>query len=368
MTFRSRTMVLLSALCLLFTSQIAMAEVKFSWVKTKTSTSSIPNFDTEIQSFITQAQTEIGDKIKSQDSLAKGMANASAYSSQAATLQGFQGYDIFAVMGGGMLGVQLPTFSMSEMMKVPDKIQEDMDVYAGIAMGAAVNVGINAGYIGKLFGLGWLRPLDRDLYLNVKFMKFDQSLSDVEASMTTFGLEAAWQVVGVKGIGGGLLKWRGVSVGTGFMMNKNDVSMTLAEGLPPTETTYMKLEPELTVGINSSAYSIPFEATTSVQLLYLLNLNLGLGMDFNFGHGDVVINSPAKVFTKAQALGGVNIPEEEVGTLTVDASTLGQSPSSVRMRIMTGAGFNFGPVKIDIPLTWYLSSGLSVGVTGGIVW
>jgi len=360
MTSTSRSIAFLSALCLLFAAQVAMAEVKVSWVAGKTP-QGIPNFAAELDTFINTATTEINDKIKSQDSLAKGMANASAYASQAATLQGYQGYDIFAVMGGGMLGVQLPTFSMSEIMKVPDKMSEDMDVYAGVAMGAAVNVGINAGYFG-------LKPLHRDLYFNIKFMKYDQSISDVEASMTTFGLQAAWQVVGFKGFGG-LLRWRGVSVGTGFMLNKNNVSMTLAEGLPAVETDYLRMEPALTVGINSNAYSIPFEATTSVQLLYLLNLNLGLGMDFNFGHGDVVINSPANVYTKEQALGnGTTIPEEQVGTLTVDASTLDKSPSSVRMRIMTGVGFNFGPLKIDIPLTWYLSSGLSVGVTGGVVW
>jgi hypothetical protein len=31
-------------------------------------------------------------------------------------------------------------------------------------------------------------------------------------------------------------------------------------------------------------------------------------------------------------------------------------------------GFNFGPVKIDIPVTYYLASGFAVGLTAGFVW
>ena len=128
MTSTSRSITFLSALCLLFASQIASgASINFKWNKTP---AGMPL--TEIATFEQTATDAINDTIKSQDSLAKGMANASAYASQAATLQGYQGYDIFAVMGGGMLGVQLPTFSMSEIMKVPDKMSEDMDVYAGV--------------------------------------------------------------------------------------------------------------------------------------------------------------------------------------------------------------------------------------------
>ncbi len=356
MTSRSKSIAFVSMLALLLASQIALAETTIT-VEWQKNIAAIPT--TEMDSFISTAQTQILDKIKSQGQLAKGMANAAAYSSQAGTLQGYQGYDIAAVMVGGMLGVQLPTLSIGDLTAVPGKIEQEMDVYAGVAMGAAVNVGINAGYFG-------LHPLNRDLYFNIKFMKFDQDLSEVSASMTTFGLGAAWQVLGVRGFGGGMVKWRGVSVGTGFTMNKNETNITLAEGLPAVDTQYLRLEPELNIGLSSSAYSIPFEASTSVQLLWVLNVNAGVGMDFNFGHGDVIINSPARIMAKGQALGtGV---DEEIGTLTVDASTLDQSPSAVRMRLMTGIGFNFGPVKIDIPLTWYMSSGLSLGITGGVVW
>ncbi|NMB64484.1 MAG: hypothetical protein GYA16_06395, partial [Spirochaetes bacterium] len=56
------------------------------------------------------------------------------------------------------------------------------------------------------------------------------------------------------------------------------------------------------------------------------------------------------------------------GNLKVDGSTLGKKPKWARARVMTGIGFNVGPVKIDVPIIYYLDTGAAVGITAGFIW
>ena len=64
-----------------------------------------------------------------------------------------------------------------------------------------------------------------------------------------------------------------------------------------------------------------------------------------------------------------DLPLEDVitpGEVVIDAGTK-DNPAFVRPRISAGVGLNLGPVMLEIPLTWYLTSGFSVGLTLGIV-
>jgi hypothetical protein len=124
-------------------------------------------------------------------------------------------------------------------------------------------------------------------------------------------------------------------------------------------TDNLKLSPGSTLGVDVTVFTIPVDVTTAVQLFYLLNLNLGLGLDFNMGQSDVVVALPIRVNDPAG---------REIGSLSIDATTRGVSPSPVRLRLSTGFGLNLGPVKIDVPLTWYLTSGVSAGLSLGAVW
>ena len=330
-------------------SSAVRAEVTVTW-------KDLPGeYASEIDAFLDLARTELPRVLQDQRDLARGMANANAFASQAATLQGYQGYSLVGVMGGLMVGAQLPSFSPAYLLKVVDKIEQDLDVYAGVGVGMALNVGINAGAFGvKIFG--------RDLYFNVKFLTFSPpKMAGLDAQFVTLGLGANYQVFESLGLLGGLARWRGLSVGTGLLMNHNEAQMELDKGLPADviHTDNLHLAPGSTLGVDATVVTIPLDVTTAVQLFYLLNLNLGLGMDFNLGHGDVVVALPIRVNDPAG---------REVGSLSIDASTRGVSPSPVRLRLSTGFGLNLGPVKIDVPLTWYLTCGVSAGISLGAVW
>jgi len=136
------------------------------------------------------------------------------------------------------------------------------------------------------------------------------------------------------------------------------------------------VDPTFDITLNMYTVSVPFEVTTAVQLLWVLNLNLGAGIDLVRGNSDLVLKAAADATVEDIAVdsGGspTPIPKDQYqvtpGNLKVDGSTLGKKPKWARARVMTGIGFNFGPVKIDIPVIYYLDTGAAVGVTAGFIW
>ncbi|MBN2400916.1 MAG: hypothetical protein JXN64_00810, partial [Spirochaetes bacterium] len=107
-------------------------------------------------------------KFSNQPDLAKGFANANAYTAQAATHQGYQDYSLFAVTTGIMVAAQLPSSNKDYYDDLDEKIKDDGDLYAGVSAGLSIiNFGLNAGF---------LYP---GLYLNAKFGYFsNDSLVD----------------------------------------------------------------------------------------------------------------------------------------------------------------------------------------------
>jgi hypothetical protein len=58
---------------------------------------------------------------------------------------------------------------------------------------------------------------------------------------------------------------------------------------------------------------------------------------------------------------------EHSGNLSVSAGG-DMAPSVFNMKLMTGIGLNIGPAVIDVPVTFYLDNGYSVGVSLGFIW
>lgn len=350
---------------------------------------------TQLETVRGNFETSVKDKLKDygdQSQLAQGFGNANAYSAQSATLQGYQGYKLFSVMGGGMIGAQLPSFDPAVLQKIPDEIKNKPDLYAGISPSIAfLNVGINAesvfGFINKDLG----KKLN-NFYFNVKFgtlntnYEFDKN-TKLAMKSTNFGVGVNYQFIpSFPSIMFGLFKWRGITFGSGLNVQTNDVtlSMTLSEmtqnlDFPISDgsntATFkgtMSATPKIDIGVNMTTFSIPLEATTSAQLLWLSNVNFGVGADLVFGSSDVNVIATSDVsiknlttqFTVPTSITGSVVP----GSLKLDASTTGVSPQLVRARIMAGYGLNLGPVKIDIPVYYYLASGFAFGISAGFVW
>jgi hypothetical protein len=351
-----------------------------------------------INSTFTTLVTEVNDSVSQydkQDDLAKGFGEANAYAAHTGTLRSFANYDTFAVGLGFMLGVQAPSLDPSYYNSIGDDLSEEGDVYAGIGTGITfLNVGLNGGIFSK--GL-------ENFYFNAKFgtLSLDESFGDsgkgyIETN--NIGLGVSYALMRSTSLGlGGLLRWRGLSVGTGFLYNKTsagftpeidkqtqDINQTTTEeitggGSPETISIdgTMTADPSVQLDISSSTVTIPLEINTSLQVAYAFNLSVGAGIDFVMGQTDITIaNVNAVTMTgDVNASGGDMPSDQKVGTVSasgyqvdIDGSTKGIKPGFAKPRLMLGIGFNILPVKIDIPVTYYPSAGAAVGITVGVVW
>lgn len=323
---------------------------------------------------------------KEQKRLAQGMANANAYSSNSATLQGFQNYDLFAVSSGFMLGVQAPSLSPSAYKTIGDDITKDGDLYVGFGAGFTyLNVGLNCKF---------LLP---GLYLNAKYGGLSRDIGDFSLDFKVLGLGVNYKLLEPKSFIG-LVKWRGISVGSGFYMQMDKLNMKITpdsitqqahfrEAVLSGATTaqdstdkkslldamgytaanpdaQITLTPSFDMGLDISTYTIPFEVNTAVSIFWgFLNVNAGLGADLNFGSAEIVLegNSLAKIGSDTTKV------TFTPASVKVDGSS-DNGPSFVRLRAMTGLGIGLGPVKLDIPIIYYVKSGMAFGITGAIVW
>ena len=332
---------------------------------------------TEFNNSINDANDEIG-QYKDQDDLAMGFANASVYASQVATHQGYQDYSLFAITTGIMLGVQAPSIDPDyyDPDTIEEELEEEGDLYAGIGVGLCmVNLGINTWF---------LYP---GLYLNVKFGYLSLEHGGVSFKTTLLGVGANYSWIKTKSFLLGLFKWRGISFGTGLIYNRSEIEFEQEVTIDPVPFSYehdftegaftetvtftgnVYLDPSFQIGLETNTFTIPFDVTTSVRLLWVMNFNLGAGMDINFGSTDINLKAAGVARLEDVSMEGGEVDSTTTpANLNVDGSTTGVNPSIVRARIMTGIGFNILPVKIDIPIIYYFNSGASVGVTVGVVW
>jgi hypothetical protein len=253
---------------------------------------------------------EVLSSFKEQKKLAQGMANANAYSSNSATLQGFQNYDLFAVATGFMLGMQAPSLGGSSVGTLASDITQNGDIYAGVGAGFTyLNVGLNCKFI---------MP---GLYLNAKYGGLNFEVDEFSLDFKVMGVGANYKFLEPKSFMG-LVKWRGLSVGTGFYMQSDKLGLTITPdpivnqahfreevlstatsaqdstakatlldqmgyttGNPDADIT---LTPEFKMGLDITTFTIPFEVNTAVAVLWgMFNVNAGLGVDFNFGNAEI---------------------------------------------------------------------------------
>jgi hypothetical protein len=331
---------------------------------------------------IDTARTQLAG-FKEQKELAQAFANANAYSVNSATLQGFQNYSLFAVAAGLMLGVQAPSTSVSYYSKIADEITDKGDLYAGLGASLSLNVGVNARFI------------QDGLYLSFKYGALKKKISDFSMDFSVMGLGVNYRMLEPKSLAG-LIKWRGLSLGTGFYMQSNKLGMTVEPksittpahfreavlaGSNPVDSAnkevlldqmgYGKndsdanviLTPVFNMGLDVKTMTIPFDAATAVSILFgMFNVTAGVGMDMNFGSNKIVLrgDSKAKITSDTTKVTFTD------ATVSVDGGS-DNGPTFTRLRAMTGIGLGLGPVKIDVPFIFYFNSGLATGLTVAFV-
>ena len=308
------------------------------------------------------------DKYTDQPKLAEGFANAGTYASHAANHRGLMGYKFLVVSAGTMLGLQLPASSEAGMMNALDDLQTEGDLYAGAAWQViSAQVGLNCSF------------LVEDLYLSAKVGKFTIDYENLSFDSFNIGILADYQLIKPKSLLG-LIKWRGLKVGSGIIMETNTTDYTLAlptissatglvdydgGGPFPAVDATITLDPSINLGVETSTYTIPIDIVTGIRLLWIANISVGVGADINFGSSEIILGADGITNIDSPFLEAIPGATFTPGTITVTGGTAGAGPQFLRPRLTASLGLGLGPVKLDVPLTYYFGTepGLNLGVT-----
>jgi hypothetical protein len=252
-----------------------------------------------------------------------------------------------------------------------DDLQKNGDVSLGIdAQLLNFQLNFNTTELLSYFGAG---PLLDGLDLGLRFGTY--KLNEIDLSgMGSLGFEtfqigvvANYQLVKEVKVLPFLLTWRGVSVGSGVIFQNSKLTFGMKTGTITQDLSgdgaglNLSIDPKLVFSMDNFTTTIPLEATTAVQLFGFLNIPLGIGADLAFGKNDVSFGLDTAVAVNGAAAAG-----STPGHISVSGGG-DMAPHFFNFKVMTGVGFKFGPVIIDVPVTLYLGEalGANVGVTFG---
>ncbi len=292
-------------------------------------------------------------KYQSQPKLGKGFANAAAYSAHAATQRGYQGYDKFAITIGAMAGAQLPSFDLDYYRNISKKLKYRGDINAGAALiPYSVQVGIK---------------VSENWSIAPKFGMLNYSYSGYTVEGINAGLMVNYQIFKKEKAGFQVFVWRGVSIGTGLLYERYNVKMKHKMGKIYEDVTAgskFMMEPQLKFNIRNEAYVVPLEVSTSIRLLWILNLCVGGGIDFTASKAVI----SAKGYSPSYVIDGSGTVQTSPGIVYAYGRQGGKMGQWYFPKLTAGVGMSFGPVVIDVPVTYYFVKGLGVGLSVGFEW
>jgi hypothetical protein len=123
--------------------------------------------DAAFANAIGQINTEIANIDATPEKMATAMANSAVYSNHSSTQRGYQGYDLFALSVGSMIGFQAPSNDPEAYKDLESDLKRDGDINAGANLQAwSCQLGLNTS-----------KYLVEDLYMAFKFgiLKYDMS-------------------------------------------------------------------------------------------------------------------------------------------------------------------------------------------------
>jgi len=323
-------------------------------------------FNQEIDKTFTKALNELKDQLsffRSPDNFLRAMGNSSVYASHGATTRAYGGYKKFTATIGPTFGFQLPSGINSignEMNNLADNLKRDGDINLGVNPNVNLNLGLNMGmvklnklYLGLRFG-----------YFGLPKMSFGDNFKLTKYNNLTLGITANYQLLPSLSLAG-FITWRGLSLGSGFIFNRNNMNFDIIvkdiEQSINADTSLVIERPKAAVNLTTNTYTIPLEAITAIKLV-IFNIPLGIGADLAFGkttlgagvNADIDVNGLPAGYTK-----------DKKGDI-VASGEVSNTPSVFNFKIMTGLGFSMGPVIVDIPITFYPAShGYNFGFTIG---
>jgi hypothetical protein len=357
----------------------------------------LTQIDSELNDLADGFQAELSGnedlaKFTDQDDLTRGFANAGATAAHLGTQRSFIDYRRFAFVVGTGAAFVAPGSNLGEALDAAEGIEEDGDIYVGAAFQPiSASLGINLSR--------WVDGMRANVKVGYASISAGTISDEISFESLSVGVGVSYQLLQPRSLPLGVIRWRGVSVASGFNFQRNTTeieftaagddfeagdALTLGDiGFPDDGTLEaagytdgvdtvlgtLTMTPTLLASIESRTFAIPLEVNTGIRFLYLLEFNVGAGVDLTMGNSEVAVGSKTEVgFKKNPEL------EDQIdftpGSANVGIKTT-NDPQFVRPRITAGLGLNLGPVKLDVPLMYYFDSdgpGAMVGVNVGIVW
>jgi hypothetical protein len=316
--------------------------------------------DMSFKTILTDISTEITGISSDPRKLIRGFADASVFTSTGASQRAYEGYKYVAFTVGPVIGARLSGTQVDfadEFSNIGDELKDNGDVRTGFSVQA----------VSGQLSINTSPFLLENLYLGLRFGYFDfDAIDNLSFKTLQLGIVGNYQLVRGLEFTPKVVAWRGIGFATGFIFQQTNLKYSYAldtytENFMPGGS--LRIDPELVFNMDVNTFVVPLEINTAFRVLFL-NFNLGLGMDLAFGKNDININMAGEIDVE-----GADIYTSVPGSLVLNAGG-NISPTVVNPKVMMGLGFTFGPVVLDIPITYFFLTGhgLSVGITAGIVW
>ncbi|MHC6202486.1 Lsa36 family surface (lipo)protein [Breznakiellaceae bacterium SP9] len=313
------------------------------------------------------------------EKMIKSFADAAVFSNHAATLRGYGKPDYFSfsvgAMVGGKVGVDIDDVA-DYADDFADKIKTEGDLAIGAGVGVSAQFTLNASFLVNGLSLGFR-------YGGFEFTTEDvKEYADTNTDLDKFkgsgfktqsiGITANYQLFKERNPIPYLLKWRGISLGSGVFYQKTDLTYAMKVDVGPQSLTgaysgvNLKVDPRLLFNMTTETYTVPLEITTAIQLLSLLNITVGGGADLAVGKNTMTFGASADANVDGLPS---SFTQEKAGYL--EATGGGEmTPTYYNPKLIAGVGLKLGPIILDVPVTYYFGDGLgaSAGVTLGIMW
>jgi len=233
------------------------------------------------------------------------------------------------------------------------------------AIGIGVQGSVMAGLSLSKLPVPTLGPIDLKrltIFVNYFGISDDSLVQSLTIKANAFGLHLQYKLVDNRNLGGiGILNWGGLLFTTGIESSTNSLSYKVTQGVTvnsggqtfnwtPSATSALTLE--------ANSFSIPFELSTSVRVLYVVSVFAGLGVDLNFGRTtiDSTLNGPVT---------GYPVPLSGSAAASLTGSEE-QKPTFGHLRFFAGPQFNLVPLKNTNLLSIYLQGNFSTGGNYGV--
>lgn len=140
-------------------------------------------------------------------------------------------------------------------------------------------------------------------------------------------------------------QWLGLSLTSGLQFSQSNLeaNRTITTRTPlefSGGTTIIETESLGDLRLSATAWTVPFEATTSVRFLQFFGLYAGMGLDVLLGDASL----EAQLSSPLEASDPFNGGTVNVGTVDITADDTG-APSDALFRLLAGLQLHLGPIK-----------------------